>query len=522
MSKKNTQQNTRQRIAFFAVMFLGFLGTGVFAGINVFVAYQKNQDFSQVDAEEKFSRLPQYLLNDRALLRDESRVVRSSAARALGNLQSKEAISELNLLMKEEFDFSLPNSISCSAAESLGKLKAETAIPLLISLIEHDNDTSCIAKALHEIPAREVIPQLVARFESSNGRVGGDILITMQREDVIPPLNKLLEHPNSVMRFRAEMLVKSLKSSYFNVIAQQTIVDYDTKRALSKLKLKESDLFSGMYTAIPGRIFCRSLHENDSKYLQSFLSSNRRCYSNALPLDKITVFNQSYSQKIIPQLIELLQDSDASIRYSAAHLLGKLQVKKAIPQLLIAFDRSTGIEQYKMLETLVILDGLNESHLKKWMPEIVKDIERFDIFPDLDRKTLVIDISTQIYLKINQESKEFKVNLSPMNQLSRMRRDSQWILTGFALAAFLFLFVLTLFSLRELQRIVWQDHLICYFPEEVVGELIVLRRELTQAKKSKLLIETTLLYVIFTLIWAFYIQINIDNLWLPSKDQRRR
>jgi hypothetical protein len=76
--------------------------------------------------------------------------------------------------------------------------------------------------------------------------------------------------------------------------------------------------------------------------------------------------------------------------------------------------------------------------------------------------------------------------------------------------------------LKELQRITWKDHITCYFPEEVVSELSALRGELTQTKKSTLLIETTLLYVIFTLIWAFYIQINIDNLWLPSKDQRRR
>jgi hypothetical protein len=199
-------------------------------------------------------------------------------------------------------------------------------------------------------------------------------------------------------------------------------------------------------------------------------------------------------------------------------LLSRLKAKEAVPELTIVLNNSTGVEQYKMLETLIGLDGLNESHAKKWMFKMVEELERLDTFSDPERKSLAIDISTQIYLKFNQEH---KVNSSVINQSRRMR-DSQWTLTGFALAAFLFLLLLTLFCLKELQRITWKDHITCYFPEEVVSELSALRGELTQTKKSTLLVETTLLYVIFTLIWAFYIQINIDNLWLPSKDQRRR
>jgi hypothetical protein len=217
-------------------------------------------------------------------------------------------------------------------------------------------------------------------------------------------------------------------------------------------------------------------------------------------------------------LVELLTSSDSDVRYQAAYLLGRFQAKNAIPQLIIALNNSNEIEQYEILKVLILLDGLNESQIRKWMVEMVKKLEELDVSSDYKKNSLVIDISTQIHLKFDQK---FKIKLTSVNQ-SRQIRNSQWILTGFALVALLSLFLLTLFSLKELQKILWKDHLTCYFPEEIVGELIALRQELTQAKKSRIIIETTLLYVVFTLIWAFYIQINIDNLWLPSKDQRRR
>jgi hypothetical protein len=114
------------------------------------------------------------------------------------------------------------------------------------------------------------------------------------------------------------------------------------------------------------------------------------------------------------------------------------------------------------------------------------------------------------------------LDIAIRSELYRKTREDWWRLTIFASITSLYLLLLALFSLRQLQKVIWKDYLICYFPDEVVGELIAFRRELTEANKSTLSIETRLLYVVFTLIWAFYIQINIENLWLPSKDQRRR
>jgi HEAT repeat len=494
MNKKNTPEKTRQRTLAFVAVFVGFLGTSIFAGINVFAAHQKNQDFSQLDAEEKFSRLPEYLLVDRKLLKDKDWSVRSSAAKALGDLQSKESISELILLLKEEFDFLEPKSAGCSVAKALGKLNAKEIVPQLVESFETVGSNDCILMALNEMLEQEKPSSLTELINSSIGT-------TQLKDKTLFNITESIDsyNNNKGIEFDIEKALSELEEMTENpeAILPLMVVLHDSLFRLNKQKQK-----------ITNKELFRNLRINgSSKKIFSYYTTTR------------PELNESGERgNIIPQLIESLQSSNSSVRYIAAHLLSRLKAKEAVPELTIVLNNSTRVEQYKMLETLIGLDGLNESHAKKWMFKMVEELERLDTFSDPERKSLAIDISTQIYLKFNQEH---KVNSSVINQSRRMR-DSQWTLTGFALAAFLFLLLLTLFCLKELQRITWKDHITCYFPEEVVSELSALRGELTQTKKSTLLVETTLLYVIFTLIWAFYIQINIDNLWLPSKDQRRR
>jgi hypothetical protein len=422
MSKKNTPEKTLQRTLVFVALFIEFLGISIFAGINVLAVHQKNQDFSQAEAEEKFSRLPEYFSNRRSS---------SSYAQLLGSVKlnsilqfKEEKVYDLLLLFGKDPRFYDPED--CSTDKALVKLKEKKSVPQLIASIQEDliinHDAFCLVTALR---------------------------VLKSKEEIIPHLVKLTEDSNYYTRCNAVYL-------------------------LGQIQLKE--------------------------------------ISNSIALRET---------EVIPRLVELLQNQNSHVRGNAAHVLGQLQAKQVIPKLISMLDNSNGIEQYRVLESLVMLDGLNEFQIKKWMVEIIKELESPDMFSTPGKKSLAIDISIQIYLRFHQEFKESETKLLSIDQ-SRRIRDSQWILTGSALAAFLLLLMLTLFSFRELQKIIWQDHLICYFPEEVVGELTALRHELIQAKKSTLLVEITLIHVIFTLIWAFYIQINIDNLWLPSKDQRRR
>ncbi len=393
MSKKNTQQKT----LVFVMVCVGFLGSSIFAGINIFTARQKNQDFSQLDAEEKFSRLPEYLLKDLKLLKNKDALVRSTTARALGDLQSKEAIPELIVLLKEspfsddEFRIILDNTVS-------DRYKVRSIV---------HSECHSASEALAKLGA---VPQLILSFKKS------------------------------------EYFIFRKKSCF--------------AKALQEWKEKTTP--------------------QSTKLLK--------------PLVDTTINGETSSQKVIPILTELLNNPD-------------------------------NLSQYSAIDGLVALDGLNESQLRKVMLKVINELEVIDVLSDSNEKafakSLAIDISAKMYLKYNQKFKESAIRGLSISQ-SRQIRDRQWMLTGSASVISLCLLLLTFFSLQQLQRIGWRGHLICYFPDEVVSELIAFRRELTETNKSPLSIETRLLYVVFTLIWAFYIQINIDNLWLPSKDQRRR
>jgi PBS lyase HEAT-like repeat len=429
MSKKNAPEKTRQRTLAFVAVFVGFLGTSIFAGINVFAAHQKNQDFSQLDAEEKFSRLPEYLLVDRSLLKDRNWDVRNSAAKALGELRSKEAIPELISLLKESLKESrdYQSYISCSVEKALNQLES---MPQSISLIEESDDV----------------------FSRDNFCIG----------------------------------------KFGEFLADEKIRELLSKEAMGSSVKQDTSDQTKQYNQASTSLIPRQPHR----------------------IKRIP-------KEAIPQLTELLTLPDIYMKRSVARVLIRMQAKEAIPELIIEYNKSNGIEQYKILEALIALDGLNESQIREAMLKVIKELEGFNDFVDSEKKSSAIDLSTKIYLKFNQKFKGYRVKSFSINK-SRQMRDSQWILTGSALAISSFLLLLTLFSLRQLHRISWQGHLICYFPKEVVSELIAFRRELTQSKKPTILIEITLLYVVFTLIWAFYVQINIENLWLPSKDQRRR
>jgi hypothetical protein len=93
-------------------------------------------------------------------------------------------------------------------------------------------------------------------------------------------------------------------------------------------------------------------------------------------------------------------------------------------------------------------------------------------------------------------------------------------LTVIAIISSISFLLLMLQQLRRFQGIAWSGYWICYFPEEVVQDLADLSDRLAQEGKTPRQIRTRIYAEILTLIWAFYIQINIENLWLPKGDRR--
>ena len=57
------------------------------------------------------------------------------------------------------------------------------------------------------------------------------------------------------------------------------------------------------------------------------------------------------------------------------------------------------------------------------------------------------------------------------------------------------------------------------FPEECAAELGILHRRMKKAKASPWQIYLRLLEEFLTLLWAFYIQVQLENLTLPPGDR---
>ena len=72
---------------------------------------------------------------------------------------------------------------------------------------------------------------------------------------------------------------------------------------------------------------------------------------------------------------------------------------------------------------------------------------------------------------------------------------------------------------RETNRFLLQ-FLTGNFPEEAVADFYALYQRMIHENKSKWLIYGTLFYKILGLIWAFYIEIKIDNLRSPPINQK--
>jgi HEAT repeats len=165
MIEQEKKQQIRQKVGFLVMLTVGCLGAGGFAVSRGMSTYQNNEKFVQVDAEEKFSRLPQYLRNDLALLKDADPHVPYQAAEALGGLQAQEAIPQLTLSLKGSDQYA-----RYFAAEASGKLQAQEAIPqLTLSLKNLDSDVRfSVTLALSKLQEQETIPQLTLLLKCSD------------------------------------------------------------------------------------------------------------------------------------------------------------------------------------------------------------------------------------------------------------------------------------------------------------------------------------------------------------------
>lgn len=59
-------------------------------------------------------------------------------------------------------------------------------------------------------------------------------------------------------------------------------------------------------------------------------------------------------------------------------------------------------------------------------------------------------------------------------------------------------------------------------PEEATADLAAFRQRLKRSKKNPIYIQLRTAWHFLEILWAFYIQIKIDNLWLPKKSSTKQ
>jgi hypothetical protein len=124
---------------------------------------------------------------------------------------------------------------------------------------------------------------------------------------------------------------------------------------------------------------------------------------------------------------------------------------------------------------------------------------------NLVRITEEIDLKQSEYLDLKKKQSEHVIK--------------QWFLSGMLL----FLLTTTLLSFKRLNYVkwpAWSTYLNCYLPDEVIGELWALHKQLTDSQKTIPQIRNKIFRHVLESIWAFHVQIRIDNLSLPAGKRR--
>jgi hypothetical protein len=145
----------------------------------------------------------------------------------------------------------------------------------------------------------------------------------------------------------------------------------------------------------------------------------------------------------------------------------------------------------------------------------------------LEAKSISVVENKDSYFQVTIESlKGSKINKNKVEEIVPFllsRRDDlnqDLLIMSISITSALALSVMMFHSIYRLKNLAFSDFVFCYFPEEIVAELVALSEILTNDRKSIWLIRFILFHQILTLAWGIYVQINIDNLTLHSSDRR--
>ena len=158
--------------------------------------------------------------------------------------------------------------------------------------------------------------------------------------------------------------------------------------------------------------------------------------------------------------------------------------------------------ELKLVDLQILVERAEQRALAKWDKEQtqVKQTEQQEL-----AKLILTEMEVEIKSIKIKRNKRFQFNVASL-ALS---------ILSLTIILRLFIKVKNRISLTFLNRIIY------FIPEECVAELVALSRQLKSHNYPTWLIQIILFKCFLEVIFAFYIQIRIDNFWLPNKEKNK-
>jgi HEAT repeat protein/3',5'-cyclic AMP phosphodiesterase CpdA len=208
------------------------------------------------------------------------------------------------------------------AAEALGKIGSDAAIPELVKALNHEDSSVCwrAAKALGKIGSDAAIPELVQALNHEDSYVresAAEALGKIGSDAAIPELVKALNHEDSYVRWRAAYALSKIGS---NAAIPELVKALNHENFYVRRRAADTLGELGSDAAIPGLV--KALNDEDSDVRE------RAAYA----------LGYIGSDAAIPELVKALNDEDSDVRERAAYALGYIGSDAAISELVQALN----------------------------------------------------------------------------------------------------------------------------------------------------------------------------------------
>jgi len=149
--------------------------------------------------------------------------------------------------------------------------------------------------------------------------------------------------------------------------------------------------------------------------------------------------------------------------------------------------------------------------------EVQERVQKLELEPVLMRERGREPVPMQKLEQLIELECEREQKLEQLIELERERvqkLNQAWLILGLSLLGFITLLLLLLKPQNQ-KCLTLTGQL--FFPEEYIAELEALHQRMKSQQRPLWFIQLRMFQEVVELLWAFYIHINVENLWLPGR-----